>query len=63
MVGARHDLMTRLCAAYIDAAADSFGFDSGTLERWRAVAAAARVAELLPAAVLRDLWRRWLSDA
>ncbi len=63
LVGARHDLMARLCAAYIDAAANAFGFDRATLERWRAVAAAARVAELLPAAVFRDLWRRWLSDA
>lgn len=63
LAGARHDLLDRLRSAYVDVAMAAFGFDLDTLERWRTVVAAARVAEGLPVEVLLEVWRRWLSDS
>ena len=62
LAGAGSDLLTRLRAAYVAAAASTFGFDTDTLERWRVVASAARVAEGLPPEVVRGVVRQWVRE-
>jgi len=57
-----HALVTRFVDAYVDAAANAFGFDEGTLAQWRAVVAVARIAEGMPVDPLRDVWLQWVSN-
>ena len=64
LAGARADILTRLRSAYLESAADAFGFDGDLFERWRTVVVVARVAEFLPAETMREFWRQWeVSDA
>jgi aminoglycoside phosphotransferase (APT) family kinase protein len=60
LAGARGDILTRLRSAYLEAAADAFGFDGALFERWQTVVVAARVAECLPAETMREIWRQWV---
>jgi hypothetical protein len=62
LAGARHDVLARLRSTYVEEAAHVFGFDAELLERWQTVVAAARVAEGLPAATLRDVWSQWVAS-
>ncbi len=62
LAGARGELLERLCAAYVGAAGEAFGFDPAVLERWRAAVAVARIAEGVPAGPLLDVWHRWANE-
>jgi aminoglycoside phosphotransferase (APT) family kinase protein len=62
--GAADDVrvLSRLRAAYVEAATDAFSIDPDALARWRAVVAVARIAEGVPPDALRTVWRSWFES-
>jgi aminoglycoside phosphotransferase (APT) family kinase protein len=58
--GADPGALTTLTDAYLDRLDEHLGLDRGLLARWQAVSAVARIAEGVPSAPLREVWRRFV---